>query len=110
MASLKKENLDIVKEGLRLVSNGDRGIAKWWKVLGIEIAGKTGTVQMTSLSADQVFAKCENKPMRQRHHGWFVGYAPQEKPMIAVAVFAEHACHGSTGGAPIARDVIKAYM
>lgn len=101
---------EAVKKGLEMVNNGERGTAKWWKIPGIKIAGKTGTVQLFSLSADQVFASCEARPLRQRHHGWYVGYAPADKPVIAVAVLAEHACHGNTGAVPIARDVMKAYF
>ncbi len=104
------ENFEVVKKGLRNVANGDRGTAKWWKIPGVEMAGKTGTVQLFSLSADQVFAKCENRPLRQRHHGWFVAYAPADKPQIVVSVLAEHACHGSTAAAPIVRDVIRSYF
>lgn len=99
-----------VQEGLRLVGNGDRGTAKWWKIPGVEIAGKTGTAQLMSLSADELFDKCEQRPLKNRHHGWFVGYAPADKPVITVAVLAEHSCHGSTGAAPIVRDVIRAYL
>lgn len=104
------ENFEVVKKGLRAVANGDRGTAKWWKVPGVEMAGKTGTVQLFSLSADQVYAKCENRPLRQRHHGWYIAYAPADKPQIVVSVLAEHSCHGSTGAAPIVRDVVKAYF
>jgi penicillin-binding protein 2 len=107
---IDKEAFDVVKQGLRLVGNGDRGTAKWWKVPGVEIAGKTGTVQLFSLSADQVYSKCENRPLRQRHHGWFVGYAPADHPQIVVSVLAEHACHGGNGAAPIVRDVVRAYF
>ncbi|MGE3974812.1 MAG: penicillin-binding transpeptidase domain-containing protein, partial [Bdellovibrionales bacterium] len=104
------KNFEIVKKGLHLVVNGEKGTAKWWKVPGIEAAGKTGTVQLFSLSADQVFAKCENRPLRQRHNGWYIAYAPADKPQIVVSVLAEHSCHGSTGAAPIARDIFRAYF
>jgi len=104
------ENFETVKKGLQMVANGARGTAKWWKVPGIEMAGKTGTVQLFSLSADQVYSKCENRPLRQRHHGWYVGYAPADKPQIVVSILAEHSCHGSTGAAPIVRDVVRAYF
>jgi len=107
---IDKENFKTVKKGMWLVANGSRGTAKWWKIPGVEIAGKTGTVQTQSFSADQIYDKCEDKPFKSRHHGWFVGFAPAEKPLISVAILAEHACHGSTGGAPIVRDVIKAFM
>lgn len=107
---IKKENYEIVKKGLHMVNNGERGTAKWWKIPGVDIAGKTGTVQLFSLSADEVYAKCEERDIKRRHHGWFVGYAPAEKPEIVVAVLAEHSCHGSTGATPVVRDVIRTYI
>jgi penicillin-binding protein 2 len=108
--AIDKSTFQAVKKGLWRVANGERGTARWWKIPGVEIAGKTGTVQMRSYSAEQIYDKCELRPFNQRHHGWFVGFAPADKPEITVAILAEHACHGSTGGAPIVRDVILAYM
>ena len=107
---IQRKSFEMVKKGLMLVNNGDQGTARWWKVPGVEMAGKTGTAQLFNLSADQVFAKCEERPKKLRHHGWYVGYAPVERPKIVVAVLAEHSCHGSTGSAPVARDIIRAYM
>lgn len=107
---ISKSTFQAVKKGMWRVANGEHGTARWWKIPGVEMAGKTGTVQMRSYSAEQIYDKCEARPFDQRHHGWFIGFAPADKPEITVAVLAEHACHGSTGGAPIARDVILAYM
>ncbi|MFK8139268.1 MAG: penicillin-binding protein 2 [Bdellovibrionales bacterium] len=107
---ITKGPLDTVLEGLYQVNNGERGTAKWWKIPGVHMAGKTGTAQLFNLSADQVYAKCKERPMKQRHHGWYIGMAPAESPKIVVAVLAEHACAGSSGGAPVARDIIKSYM
>ncbi|MES2767542.1 MAG: penicillin-binding protein 2 [Bdellovibrionota bacterium] len=104
------ENYKLVREGLWMVGNGARGTAKWLKVPGVPISGKTGTVQLFSLTADQVFADCKSRPIKQRHHGWFVAYAPSDDPDIVVAVLAEHACSGSGGAGPIARDIIESYM
>ncbi len=103
-------NLKIIKEGLWMVGNGPHGTARWLKVPGVEMSGKTGTVQLFSLSADQIFADCKSRPIKQRHHGWYVTYAPSEDPEIVVAVLAEHACSGSGGAGPIARDIVKSYM
>jgi penicillin-binding protein 2 len=100
----------VVKEGLRRVANGERGTAKRWKIPGVQMAGKTGTVQVMSFSADQVYDKCDSRPIHMRPHGWFVAYAPAENPEITVAALTEHSCHGSTGSAPIVRDVIQAYF
>lgn len=107
---ISNKTFKVVKEGMRLVANGDQGTARWWKIPGVQMAGKTGTVQIQSFSADQIYKKCEERPFDIRHHGWYIGYAPHDNPLITVAVLAEHACHGSTGGAPIARDVIYAYL
>lgn len=103
-------NFKIVKEGMRLVANGDRGTARYYKVPGVEMAGKTGTAQVMGFSADQIYVKCETRPIRMRHHAWYIAYAPADNPEITVAVFAEHGCHGGSGAAPIVRDVIHAYF
>lgn len=107
--SISKINFEHVQKGLWRVSNGEAGTARGHKVPGIEISGKTGTSQIMSMNSDQLFAKCDQRPREQRHHGWFISYAPSENPQIVVAVFAEHACAGSSGAAPLAKEVIKAY-
>jgi penicillin-binding protein 2 len=108
--TVSRENMELIKEGLWMVGNGAQGTARWHKVANTEISGKTGTVQLFTLSADQVFADCKARPIKQRHHGWYVAYAPSKDPEIVVSVLAEHACSGSGGAAPIARDIIEAYM
>ena len=107
---ISKSSFDIIHKGLWLVNNGSRGTARWWKIPGVHIAGKTGTSQVSSFAASEIYDKCESRPLNLRHHGWFIGYAPAEKPEITVAVLTEHSCHGSTGSAPIVRDVIRAYI
>jgi penicillin-binding protein 2 len=108
---IDKEHFKTVKRGLEGVANGPRGTARWWKLPGgIKFAGKTGTTQVMSFSADDIYTKCETRPLRFRHHGWFVGYAPADKPEITIAVFAEHGCHGSTGAVPVVRDTMLAFF
>lgn len=107
---VSQETFKTVKEGMRRVANGLRGTAKHWKIPGVEMAGKTGTAQVMGFSADQIYQNCESRPIHMRHHGWFVAYAPADNPEITVAALAEHSCHGSTGAAPIVRDIIQAYF
>ena len=95
---------------MRRVSNGERGTARSLKVPGVQMAGKTGTAQVMSFSADQIYSSCESRPIHMRHHGWFVAWAPWDKPEITVAALAQHSCHGNPGAAPIVRDVIEAYF
>lgn len=107
---ISADTFKVVKEGMRRVANGDRGTAKHWKIPGVQMAGKTGTAQVMGFSADQIYSKCENRPMHMRHHGWFVAFAPADNPEITVAALAEHSCHGGSGAAPIVRDIIQAYF
>jgi len=109
-ANLKKETVDLVTEGLWGVVNAPGGTANWLHTPGLEFAGKTGTVQLFTQKADKLYLKCTNLPYKQRHHGVFVGYAPIKNPSIVVAVFAEHACSGSHGAAPVAKEVIETYL
>lgn len=99
-----------VKEGMRRVVNGEGGTARASKLTGVEMAGKTGTTQVRSFSADEIYKRCDSRPISQRHHGWFVAFAPVENPEVTVAVLAQHACSGAVGGAPIVRDIMQAYF
>ncbi len=107
---ISAESFAAIKKGLKLVGNGTRGTAKWWKIPGVPIAGKTGTSQVRAFSGSEIYKSCFNRVITDRHHGWFVGYAPADKPEIFVAVLTMHSCHGSTGSAPLARDVMEAYL
>ena len=72
----------------------------------IRIAGKTGTAQVVSLRPDS-----EEEISKQfRDHAWFVAYAPFENPGIAVAVLLEHMGHGGSSAAPLAKELIEAYV
>ncbi len=69
---------------------------------GIEVCGKTGSAQVAS-----------NKFLAGKHiktNGWFVAFAPREKPEIAVVGMLENAGHGGVVAAPIVRDIMKAYF
>lgn len=108
--TLKPETLALVREGLRQVVNDPKGTSWWNRGQGIGMAGKTGTSQVISLSAEKLFMKCEEKEYRFRHHGVFAAYAPYDDPNVAVGVVVEHGCSGSGAAAPVAREVITAYM
>ena len=90
---ISKATFDIVREGMYRVVNG-AGTATNIRLPDIAIAGKTGTAQNP----------------HGKEHSVFVGFAPFDNPKIAIAVLVENAGFGSTAAAPIARDVIKAYL
>lgn len=107
---LKPKTYELIRKGLWGVVNEPSGTAYSLRLPAMDFAGKTGTAQVISLSKDRVYSKCENMKFRERHHGLFAGFAPIENPKIAVAVIAEHSCHGSSGAGPIAKAVIETYL
>lgn len=75
------------------------------------IAGKTGTAQVAGLAQNEDEAPdLSATPKHLRDHAWFIGFAPADHPRIAVAVFAEHAGHGGSAAAPVARQVMDQYL
>jgi penicillin-binding protein 2 len=104
-----KKNLAIVRQGLLEVVHGNRGTARRIRIPGIEIAGKTGTAQVFSRKAGEKF---NNEKLRRtlQDHAWFVCYAPAQDPKIAISVIIEHGEHGSSAAAPVAKELIRAYL
>lgn len=66
----------------------------------VMVAGKTGTAEVGDKNDNGVIDKDE-KP-----HSWFIGFAPADKPRLAIAVVAENQGFGSLSAAPIAMDVL----
>ena len=107
---LSQENIQILQNGLRGVVNETGGTGWTARVPGIEVAGKTGTAQVIRLKENVPRKKPKDTPYEQRDHAWFIGFAPAENPEIAVAVLVEHGGFGAESAAPIAREVIRAYL
>ncbi len=105
---IPSEIFEAVKEGLFEVVNTPGGTGVRSGSNYTAISGKTGTAQVRSF-AEIMKLKCEQMPIKDRHNGLFVGYAPRENPEIAVVAVAEHACHGSLAG-PLVKDTIEAYF
>ena len=76
------------------VVEAQNGTGKLARIAGIEVAGKTGTAQNP----------------HGEDHSCFIAYAPADDPTIAVAVIAENAGGGGAIAAPMARQVMKAYL
>ncbi len=101
---VKKQTLALIKDALEgVVTDGTGGRAKSKLV---RIAGKTGTAQTASLQTGPE----EQIPKKLRDHAWFVSYAPAEKPQIAVAVLVENMGHGGSAAAPLAKQMIEAFV
>ncbi|MBW1916027.1 MAG: penicillin-binding protein 2 [Deltaproteobacteria bacterium] len=104
------KNLELIKKGLIAVVNEPHGTGSKAMVPGVIIAGKTGTAQVISLPRDRDEEIEEEIPLEHRDHAWFVCVAPVEDPQIAICVLVEHGGHGGSASAPIAAEMIKAYL
>lgn len=74
-----------------------------------QMAGKSGTAQVFSISQDEEYDE-EEVPERLRDHALFLAFAPLNDPKIAVAVVVENGSSGSRVAAPIARAIIDEYL
>ncbi|MDW5300607.1 MAG: penicillin-binding transpeptidase domain-containing protein, partial [Sedimentibacter sp.] len=91
--------LDVVKEGMRLVSSDDS--AKPYVNFPVEVGSKTGTAQKEGINPDT--------GEQYDDFAWYVAFAPYDDPQIAVA------CVLFEGGSgryptPIVREVIGEYL
>lgn len=89
--AFKKSTFESVCKGLRRVVSDVKGTGNVLSNLPVEVAGKTGTAQVT----------------RGATHAWFVGFFPFDKPKFVICVFLEN---GGPGHAAcvIARQIIEA--
>jgi len=86
--------LEAAVEALAGVVNQPGGTGGAARIDGVTVAGKTGTAQNP----------------HGKDHSWFVGFAPADDPVIAVATLVENAGHGSAVAAPMVGRAIKAYL
>ena len=98
--TIDKENFEIVIDGM--VDVVDRGTARIAKINGINVAGKTGTVEN--------FILIEDEKKQLTDHSTFIAFAPAEDPKIVVSVFIENGYWGSRWAAPIASLIIEKYL
>ena len=107
---IDRKHFVTLKKALNQVVQGERGTARWYKLPFMSFSGKTGTAQVISLDSKSLYKECSQLGKKYRHHGWFISFAPSDKPEIVVSVFTEHSCSGSKGSASVARDIIEYYF
>jgi len=107
---VKNSNWQYILESMKNAVHGIRGTA-YRMSLGLQysVAGKTGTAQVFGIAQDEEYDE-ETVAEKLRDHALFVSFAPADDPRIAVAVIVENGSHGSTVAAPIARQVMDAYL
>ncbi len=88
---LSNRTRKFLARSMRGVVQNEDGTAYWTRIDGLPSSGKTGTSQNP----------------HGKEHAWFIGYAPADKPRVAIAVLIENAGHGGEFAAPVARDVYR---
>lgn len=91
--NIKKENLDVVLEGMKSVTTETGGTAYGvFKDFDIEVGGKTGSAEAGG-----------------NVNAWFVGFAPYDDPEIAIVVMVENGAHGSYT-AEVTKEIIEQHF
>ncbi len=104
VAKIDPADAQKVVAGMYGVVNEGGGTGGRARLPGVSVCGKTGSAQRISNEAAK---GALGRTMKD--NGWFVAFAPCEAPEIAISVLLEGGEHGALG-APIARDIIKAYF
>ena len=100
----------LVKTGMFSAVNKPFGTAYKSKTESPIFAGKTGTVQVRTITErEREIGILSNQelPFEKRDHALFVGFAPYKNPKIAVSVVIEHGGSGSKVAAPIAQKIFR---
>ncbi|MBF4984364.1 penicillin-binding protein 2 [Nonlabens mediterrranea] len=98
--TVEARHFEPVVEGMTAVYK--TGTAKYAQIPGIEICGKTGTVEN--------FVKIDGKRTQLTDHSVFIAFAPKDNPKIAIAVFVENGYWGSRYAAKIASLLIEKHI
>lgn len=89
---IKREYYELVAKGMRQAVLG--GTCHKANLPGIEVCGKTGMAQNP----------------HGPDHSAFMGFAPYDKPKIAIAVYVENAGYGAAFGVPIGSLMMEKYL
>ncbi|HYM62203.1 MAG TPA: penicillin-binding protein 2 [Thermoanaerobaculia bacterium] len=103
--ALSPSALMAVREGLWRVVNESGGTGGNARVAGLDISGKTGTVQVI---AQHGWVRSEALPFKYKDHAWFASFAPRDNPQLVVVVVVEHGGHGGVDAAPLAKLLYEA--
>ena len=87
----KKSTFEIIRRGMRAVVSDAKGTGNVLSTLGVSVAGKTGTAQVSHGST----------------HAWFVGFFPFDNPKYVICVLLENGGAGHTASV-VAGKIIEA--
>lgn len=100
LIELQPDQWDTILKGMWGVVNAG-GTGGSIRMPGFEIAGKTGTAQVTEVGKDSG---------KNKDHAWFVSFAPAYKPEISVIALIENSGFGASNAAPAAKAMYETYL
>ncbi len=105
---LKQKNLDVIKEAMAGVAREGTSARVF---VGSEYisAGKTGTAQVVGIKKGEKYI-ASRVAERLRDNALYIGFAPADKPRIAIAIVVENGGFGAEAAAPIVRKAFDYYL
>ncbi len=101
---------DYARNGMEMVVHAPRGTAaKVGATAVYRFAGKSGTAQVVAIKQGEKYDRSKINE-RHRDHALFIAYAPASDPKIAVSVMIENGEGGSSVAAPVAKQVMDAWL
>ncbi len=108
-----EQMVDAMEDVIHRGNKGFRGNGTAWAYIGRDIdyrmAGKSGTAQVVEIRQGEEYNE-EELTEFNRKHAWFIAFAPADDPLIALSVLVENGGGGSSVAAPVARQIIDAYL
>jgi penicillin-binding protein 2 len=96
------EHLEIVRRAMTsVVNDGGTAVGSKLPLDGIQMAGKTGTAQVSRLGE-----RGHESNWTLRDHALFIAFAPADKPRYAIGCIIEHGGFGASAAAPVVRDTM----
>ncbi len=93
-AAVAPATLKLIRDGMLAVTQPGGTAAGIFANFPVKVAAKTGTAQV----------------LGKDNNGLFVGFAPYDKPEVAVACVVEQGGHGGSSAGVVSRDVLAAYF
>ncbi|MFO7820655.1 MAG: penicillin-binding protein 2 [Lentisphaeria bacterium] len=95
--TVSDKNLQVIRQGMKKVVNGEHGSAGRAQTEIISLAGKTGTAEVQT-------------PSDEHNNTWFIGYGPLPTPRYAICVLVEYGASGGRTAAPLARKFFDNWL
>lgn len=99
---ISSDGIQVIRRGLWEAVNGSGGTGQRAPVADVEVSGKTGTAQFSRKGA--------NGESIRNNLAWFVGFAPSNKPRVAICVMVEGGTSGGSVAAPLASEIMTAAL